>query len=91
MEEISLSVSHYGANDNHTFYNHIHTEWGGVDAILARPQFSNLKSVSVHQAQYDSDLVDVGYPFEWFFDRLPLCHKRGILRMCETTTSGPFI
>ena len=85
MEEISLSVLHYQADDP-TFYDRVHMEWGGVDAMLARPQFSNLKSVSVRQ-----HAADTGYPFEWFLDRLPLCRKRGILRMCETKTRGPFI
>jgi len=91
IEEISLSLLHPLGHSDGIFHDCAPNEWGEVDAILARPQFLNLKSVSVRHAQDSLDSPDAEHPLEWFFDRLPLCHKRGILRLCETKTSGPFL
>jgi hypothetical protein len=85
MEEISLSIFQYPSHANDTDDN-IRTELGNVDAVLERQQFSNLKRVNVRRI----GVPDTLYPFEWFFDLLPLCHKRGILRMCETNTWSAF-
>jgi hypothetical protein len=91
IEEISLSVCHCPAFGYDIFHNRIPMEWRDVDAMLAQRQLSNLKSVSVRHARFNSHGPNTLYPFEWFFGRLPLCHKMSILRMCETTISGPYI
>jgi hypothetical protein len=80
IEDLSLNVLHCPANG--VFHDGVPMEWGDVDAILAQRQFSNLESVSVRHTEYMSSTE---YPLEWFFDRLPLCHKRGILRMLEAS------
>ena len=50
--------------------------WLELDAILARPQFSGLKRVSMSPSPFaPSRVVDR----KWFVRHLPLCHARGIL------------
>jgi len=89
MEEISLDVLHFP--NGGIFRDYVLMEWGDVDAILMGQQFSNLKSVAVRHIQYSPHGDDNGHPFEWFFDRLPLSYKRGILRLCEERKLGPYI
>jgi hypothetical protein len=86
MEEISLSIFQYASYgiDIDVPHNRIVMEWGDVDTILARQQFSNLNSVSVRHTQYASSTE---YPLEWFFDRLPLCHKRAFF-VCTKQIHG---
>ena len=50
--------------------------WLELDAILARPQFSGLRRVSMSPSRFaPSHVVDR----EWFVRHLPQCHARGIL------------
>jgi hypothetical protein len=45
-------------------------DWNHVDAILAQPQFSKLRSFRICTNSDDS---------AWFIDHLPRCYARGIL------------
>jgi hypothetical protein len=89
MKEISLGVLHFRDPSDDIFRDRVRMEWVDVDTILAGQQFSNLKSVRVRHAQYNTGQTQ--YPLEWFFDRLPLCHNRGILRLGEAGKWCPFI
>jgi hypothetical protein len=90
IEEISLSLFHCPAYGGDDFRDGIPMEWSEVDAIVAG-RFSNLKSVSAQHTRSHFLKRDTPYSLEWLCDQLPLCHKRGILRWCETGTHGPFI
>jgi hypothetical protein len=91
MEEISLCLRHCPAYGYDVFHDCVPMEWADVDTILVGRQFSNLNSVSVRHTQFNSGKRDKEYPLEWFFNRLPLCRQRGMLRLCETKKRGPFM
>jgi len=91
LEEISLSILQFPDGNDSSLNSTVSMEWGDVDAILAGPQFMNLKSVSVRHVRFSRLKNNTCYPLEWFLDRLPRCYEQGILRVCETETQRPFI
>jgi hypothetical protein len=90
IKEISLDILHFPTSG--IFRDFVPKEWGDVDAMLTGQQFSTLSSVAVRHIQYTPHGNDNnGHPLEWFFDRMPLSYKRGILHLCEDGKLGPYI
>jgi hypothetical protein len=78
MDELTLGLVKYVNYFDTGFYHQIEREWDDVDGILERQEFSNLKSVRVYHSAHGSAKPE---RLEWFFLRLPLCRKQGILRL----------
>ena len=73
MQEVAFIYSAKG-DDRDGGYDLDGDFWLELDAILARPQFSGLRKVSI------SPSFAPLYDHEWFVHHLPQCHTRGILR-----------
>ena len=68
-EEVSIRVDYSGGR--------VLIDWDEVDAILARPQFSNLRRVTISPVRWSGSA-------HWqSTSRLSLCHACGILGIQE--------